>query len=159
MDIKINTGIPDAGRELSKRWLNHILADSYVVYTKTRKFHWMVTGLQFMELHKQFESIYETLDSQIDDLAERVRALDYNPLSTLSEFLEETEIKEYPGSSVSAQEMISELLADLEHLIKDLRKASNAASTDNIDMSTNNMLIGFMESHEKTCWFLRSYLK
>lgn len=44
-----------------------------------------------MELHKHLQSIYESLDDQGDDLAERVRALGFNPLATFKEFLEETE--------------------------------------------------------------------
>ena len=31
------------------------LADEYVLYTKTRNYHWNVTGPQFNDLHKFFE--------------------------------------------------------------------------------------------------------
>ena len=159
MDIQFNIGIPTDAVDISKRWLNHILADTYVMFIKARKFHWQVKGLQFMELHKHLQSIYEALDEQGDTLAERIRALDFIPFATLKEFLDETEIKETPGSDPSAEEMISELLKDFEHLIEDTRKAANAAAEKNADMATNNMLISFLESHEKTCWMLSSYLK
>ena len=52
--------------------LNTLLADEYVLYTKTRNAHWNIQGQNFIELHKFFESQYDALDIIIDDVAERV---------------------------------------------------------------------------------------
>src|SRR5688572_8491095 len=35
--------------------LNVLLSDEYLLYTKTRNYHWNVTGPQFHDLHKFFE--------------------------------------------------------------------------------------------------------
>ena len=151
--------IPEKNRNISYGWLNHLLSDTYVMFIKARKFHWTVTGINFMELHKHFQKIYESLDEQGDTIAERLRALEFQPYATLKEFLDESEIKETPGSILTAPEMISELLKDFEHLIDDTRKAANSSAENNADMATNNMLIGFLEENEKLCWMLRAYLK
>lgn len=37
MDILVNIGIPQDDKAVSKRWLNHILADTYVMFIKARK--------------------------------------------------------------------------------------------------------------------------
>jgi starvation-inducible DNA-binding protein len=55
--------------------LNKILADEYVLYTKTRNAHWNVEGLDFHSKHLFFESQYQELDEIIDTVAERIRSL------------------------------------------------------------------------------------
>ena len=154
----MDTGIPEEQINLSVRWLNHLISDTYVLFVKTRNFHWNVEGMQFMELHKYFQEIYEMLDDQGDTLAERVRALNARPLATMAEWLEESELKETENVNL-VQVMLENLISDLEHIVQDERKAANDVSKDNADMSTNNMLISFMEQHEKVLWMLRSYLK
>ena len=54
----VNIGISDANRKGVNQILNALLADEYVLYTKTRNYHWNVTGMQFNDLHKFFESQY-----------------------------------------------------------------------------------------------------
>lgn len=48
--------------------LSVFLADEMTLYVKTRKFHWNVAGLSFMELHKLFESQYTELEAIIDNI-------------------------------------------------------------------------------------------
>jgi starvation-inducible DNA-binding protein len=48
--IRTNIGLSDAQRDGAARILNGILADEYVLYTKTRNFHWNVTGPEFDDL-------------------------------------------------------------------------------------------------------------
>jgi hypothetical protein len=71
--MAIDIGLTDAQREgvspSSAR-----LADEYVLYTKTRNYHWNVVGPQFNDLHKFFEAQYEELDDVVDEVAERMRA-------------------------------------------------------------------------------------
>jgi len=52
--------------------LTVILSDGMVLYTKTRKFHWNVSGNSFMELHILFENQYKQLEASIDEIAERI---------------------------------------------------------------------------------------
>ena len=52
--------------------LSSVLADAVMLYTKTRKFHWNVSGNSFMELHKLFEKQYKQIEEAIDEVAERI---------------------------------------------------------------------------------------
>ena len=45
-----NIGIPDGNRQSIIGLLNTLLADEYVLYTKTRNFHWNVVGPQYSAL-------------------------------------------------------------------------------------------------------------
>src|SRR6202008_842373 len=93
-----NIGISESERRKIVTILNTLLSDEYVLYTKTRNFHWNVTGLQFNDLHKFFEAQYEELDDIVDEVAERARALGVRAFGTLEEFREHTRLKEASGA-------------------------------------------------------------
>ena len=63
--------------------LNLVLADSYALMALTHLAHWNVEGSDFYALHKSFQEQYENLFEGIDEIAERVRALDAVPLDAL----------------------------------------------------------------------------
>ena len=138
--------------------LNTLLADEYVLYTKTLNYHWNVEGQNFSELHKFFESQYEELSSIIDSVAERARALGGKALGSLSEFLHHARIKEAPKSNQKAQAMIKELLSNHEAISAYLRKDLETCDKVHHDMGTNDFLTGLMEKHEKMAWMLRAFI-
>jgi DNA-binding ferritin-like protein len=49
-----NTGLSNEQREGVVALLNTLLSDEYLLYTKTRNYHWNVVGPQFNDLHKFF---------------------------------------------------------------------------------------------------------
>lgn len=71
--MKQDIGISYSNREAVVDTLNALLSDEFVLYAKTRNYHWNVVGPQFNELHKFFESQYDALAGIVDDVAERAR--------------------------------------------------------------------------------------
>jgi len=138
--------------------LNNVLCDEYVLYTKTRNYHWNVIGPHFHDRHEFFQEQYEILDEIIDEVAERSRNLNGRSLGTLQEFLEHSRIKESPNDYPNDMKMISNLLSDHEQIIKILRKNADECEEQYHDMGTNDFLIGIMEKHEKMAWMLRAHL-
>ena len=60
--MKPNIGISDKKLSAVTELLSVVLANQVTLYTKTRKFHWNVSGDSFMELHKLFENrLYDIL--------------------------------------------------------------------------------------------------
>lgn len=156
--MTIEIGIPDTARRSVADILNHLLADEYVLYTKTRNYHWNVTGPQFSQLHRFFEEQYEKLDDFIDDIAERARSLGGPAAGSLAEFTKLARVKEQPGQSLDADGMIRQLLADHESLVRQLREDAVAATDKHHDIGTGDFLTGLLEDHEKMAWMLRAYL-
>jgi starvation-inducible DNA-binding protein len=144
-----NLGINDKDRAGVGKILNTLLADEYVLYTKTRNYHWNVVGPQFNDLHKFFAQQYEAIDDFVDDVAACARTLGGHSVATLDEFVDMARLKEHPGQYPSADDMLENLLADHETIIRQLRADAEAASTEFHDMGTNDFLIGLMEEHEK----------
>jgi starvation-inducible DNA-binding protein len=77
----------------------------------------------------------------------------------LGEFVKQTRLKEHPGQSPAAREMIANLLADHEALIRALRVDLQTCADRYHDIGTNDFLTGVMEKHEKMAWMLRACLE
>ncbi|MFZ5805587.1 MAG: Dps family protein [Verrucomicrobiota bacterium] len=157
--MKTNIGLTEAGAKGSAAILNHALADAHVLYMKLRQYHWNVTGPNFSELHKLFETQYDQIEEAIDAVAERIRSLGKFPLGTLKEMLQEAKLKESTADNLDASKMIRNLLEDHEHIIRELREGLKACDEQYGDMGTSDFLTGLMEEHEKMAWMLRAYLE
>jgi starvation-inducible DNA-binding protein len=55
--------------------------------------------------------------------------------------------------------MLSNLLADHETLIRQLRADAESCDEKYHDRGTNDFLTGLMERHEKMAWMFRSFLE
>ena len=139
--------------------LSAVLADAMVLYTKTRKFHWNVSGNSFMELHKLFEKQYKTLEEWIDEIAERINKLGVKTPGTMKEFLDTATIKESPGKYPAQVEMLKELLKDHEGVIVHVRKFIDKCDEEFEDKGTADFLTDLLKVHETTAWTLRRYLE
>lgn len=154
---KANLGLAPNSRQKVIDTLSDIISDQYVLYTKTRNYHWNVTGEDFAQYHKLFEDQYSAIDQDIDDVAERIRALGGKTAGTLTEFLKSATLKEHPGKYPAAKVMIANLLADHETVIRSLRKGIDICGNAG-DAGTEDFLTQLMEKHEKTAWMLRATL-
>lgn len=154
-----NTGITEQNRQNVVNILDALLADEYVLYTKTRNYHWNVVGPHFNDYHKAFEEQYDGLSEDIDEIAERIRALGFKASSSLSEFQKNSQLEEHPGEYSDANTMASNLLNDHETIIQTIRKNIPEIGEKYGDVGTEDFLTSLMEKHEKTAWMLRSILE
>ncbi len=135
--------------------LNIVLSNYQLFYQKLRNFHWNVTGESFFVLHNLFEDEYNAAHSTIDEIAERIRIFNHTPYSNYSDYLNVSTIKESPDN-LKTDKMVDVILSDYETLINILNKAANVAA-DESDSATEDMLIGFIFSLEKTHWMISSF--
>ncbi len=157
--MKPNIGITADHLKKITTIISSVLADGMMVYIKTRKFHWNVSGESFMEYHKLFEAQYTEIEEEIDEVAERISKLGGMPIGTAKEFSSLSQIKENPGVIPSSLDMVKELLADHESIIISLRKAVDECADKLGDAGTSDFLTNIMEDHETLAWQLRRYLK
>jgi starvation-inducible DNA-binding protein len=157
--VQPDIGLSDAQRQGVSEILTNVLADEFLLYTKTRNYHWNVVGPQFSELHAFFEDQYQQLNEVVDDTAERIRTFHVPAIGTLSEFLQRSRLKEHPGHYPEAKAMIADLLADHEALIRQLRVDLEACAEEYRDLGAQDFLLDLLERHEKMAWMLRAYLE
>jgi starvation-inducible DNA-binding protein len=136
--------------------LEVLLADLRVHHHNLRNFHWTVSGPQFYELHKKFEQLYDQTNELIDDVAERLLALDYNPVVSSMEILNRASLEEQ-NNRLSAEEMIRKVIDEHLILIKDVKSILKQAEVGE-DTGTEDLLAPLVKDWEKENWMLKAYL-
>ncbi|MFD0975764.1 Dps family protein [Salinimicrobium gaetbulicola] len=135
--------------------LNVLLADFHLYYQKLRNYHWNVIGKNFFDLHEKFEELYDDAKIKVDEIAERILTLRYQPTSNLSEYLELSNLKE-SKSDISDSQMIKNLLEDHGTLLKQMRKVVEVAGKGD-DEGTIDLIGGYIRELEKTSWMLDAW--
>jgi starvation-inducible DNA-binding protein len=156
--MKPEIGISEKNLHKSVIQLSSLLSNEMMLYVKTRKFHWNVSGESFMELHKLYESQYKQIEESIDEIAERIGKLGENTIGTMKEFTEFATIKEHAGTYTNSKDSLGELLSDHQIVIVELRKNIEDSAEKNKDAGTVDFLTGLLEQHETMAWILRRYL-
>ncbi|MCB0640582.1 MAG: DNA starvation/stationary phase protection protein [Phaeodactylibacter sp.] len=155
--VPVSIGIDEKARARVSEILSTLLADEHVLYIKTRNYHWNVQGIHFQPLHAFFEEQYNTLEAQIDEIAERMRSLGFFAPGSMQAYLDRSRLQETDELAGAAQKMLQHLLLDHEAVIQVLR--NNVEETDEIgDTATSDFLTGLMAAHEKMAWMLRAHL-
>lgn len=137
--------------------MNQVLANYSVHYQKLRNFHWNVTGGDFFEIHERFEEQYNEAKVAVDDLAERIRVFNQTPLSTMKEYLDNSQIKE-SVTTLTATEMVREIIKDYRVLLDSLLSLTELAMEKG-DIGTEVLAKNLMQSIEKKYWMMSAFSK
>ena len=133
--------------------LNGLLADYYALYLKTKNFHWHVTGPHFREYHLLFDEQATELIATTDLVAERVRKLGQDTLTSIGAIAAKQRINDHDSTTTDAPKMLKELHADNETLITALKDAKSLADEAG-DNATDGMLDDWTDQAEQRAWFL-----
>ena len=154
-----NIGLSEDKRAGVAEILNHILANESVIYTKTRNFHWNVTGPLFYSLHNLLEEQYDGIAKSNDEIAERARQMGFRAIGSMQEFLELATLEESRDTNLSDTDMVAELVKDHESIIQQMRINIDKLEDELEDVGTADFVTGLMQAHEEMAWMLRSLLK
>ncbi|HVY74208.1 MAG TPA: DNA starvation/stationary phase protection protein [Puia sp.] len=157
--MKTSIGISDANRKTVADQLAKLLADEFVLYTKTLNAHWNIEGPDFHSMHLYLEELYEELEEIVDSVAERIRQLGHYAPATLKDFLELTHLTEKFKGPNNSQNLLKNLLEDHESVIEFIRGNINEFADAHKDAGTSDYITGLMEKHEKIAWMMRAHLK
>lgn len=136
--------------------LNRQIANWNVLFVKLHNFHWYVKGNQFFTLHLKFEELYNEAAQHIDELAERLLAIQGKPPATMKQYLELSSIKEATNTE-NANQMVESLIKDFDTVIAESKDGMEAAQAAG-DEPTSDMLLAIHTSLEKHRWMLVSFL-
>ncbi|WP_340202444.1 Dps family protein [Ascidiimonas sp. W6] len=135
--------------------LNILLADYHMYYQKLRNFHWNILGKNFFDLHDKFEELYDEAKIKIDEIAERILTLRFQPISNYSEYLKLSNLEE-SNATISDSEMVEILLKDHGSILKQMRKIVATAGDAN-DEGTIDLIGAYIRELEKTSWMLDAW--
>ncbi|EXX85923.1 general stress protein [Paenibacillus darwinianus] len=137
--------------------LNRQIANWSVLYVKLHHYHWYVTGQQFFTLHAKFQELYEEAALHIDEIAERLLAVQGKPVARMADYLKLSSVKEASGSE-NAVQMVEAITGDFTTVVGELKKAIPAAQEAG-DETTADMLLAIHTSLEKHIWMLRAFVR
>ena len=138
--------------ELNKAVLK-AFATTFVYYYKAHSFHWNLKDKDFPQYHSFFGDIYDEVYGSVDAFAEKIRTLQIDVPSKLTELVALSAIAE--PSAISKDAMVTELYDDGEVLLTTLKEAYNLCDIYS-KFGFENFMAERIDAHEKHCWMLRS---
>ncbi|GAB3502458.1 ferritin-like domain-containing protein [Spirosoma knui] len=157
--MNTSIGISPENREVVAYELAKLLADEFVLYTKTLNAHWNLEGMDFHSVHVYFEELYNQSAELVDGIAERIRQLGHYAPATLKNFLQLTHLTEQDAGVNDSRSLMTQLLRDHESIIEFIRGTIREFQDAHHDAGTSDYVTGVMETHEKIAWMLRAHLK
>lgn len=134
--------------------LNAFLCDLNVFYRKLQNYHWNIKGKDFFVIHGKLEEYYNEINEQIDEIAEHILSVDGQPLGTLNDYIQNTNIEEAKNEKVTSDVVFKELKTGFATLLSDVIKIKEQAD-QNSEYKTSAMMDGFIENYTKTLWMLK----
>ena len=149
--------LPVNVREPVIELLNARLADAIDLGAQSKHAHWNVKGPNFIALHELFDKVAESVEEQIDTLAERVTALGGRALGTIAAVARNSTLKPYPEDISEGQMHVDALSAALAAYGARIRAAIDAADRLG-DADTADLFTGISRETDKYLWFLEAHL-
>ena len=133
--------------------LNQVLADSFVLYIKTKNFHWHVSGPHFRDYHLLLDEQATQILLSTDLIAERVRKIGGSTIRSVGHIAKLSGIKDNNADHVAAGDMLAELRKDNLTLVEALKKAKEVADGSG-DNASSGVIDTWTDEAEQRAWFL-----
>lgn len=163
--IKCKSEIMETGIKITKQnkeavatFLNLLLANEYILYTKTRTAHWNVEGSNYFELHVFLENNYNELDAMIDEIAEQIRLLGRFALSSIKDFVSASQISDDNNDFNNPGQIFESLINNHESIIHIIQQEIYPISNKFKDIVLTDFLTKLMTQHENMARMLKSFL-
>ncbi|MGV3630439.1 MAG: Dps family protein [Bacteroidota bacterium] len=136
--------------------LNALLAGYQVHYQNLRSLHWNIKGENFFELHLKYEELYTRAQTIIDDLAERILSLGFQPLSTFTAYLKNSSLPE--NTLITNGKEGVRYLFNAQNILLGLEKEILSLASGANDEGTSALMSDLIREKEKTNWMFKAWL-
>lgn len=133
--------------------LTGVLADTFVLYMKTKNFHWHMSGPHFRDYHLLLDEHGDQIFAMTDDLAERARKIGGTTLRSIGEVTRLQRLADNDADYVTPTDMIAELAEDNRQLLGFLRAAHGVCEEHN-DVASTSLIENWIDETERRAWFL-----
>jgi starvation-inducible DNA-binding protein len=133
--------------------LRQLLADVFVLFVKTKNFHWHMSGPHFRDYHLLLDEQAEQLFAMTDYVAERARKIGATTLRSIGEIARTQRLRDNDNEVIQPAEMLAELADDNVRLTAFLRAAHQTCDQFN-DVATASLIENWIDQAERRSWFL-----
>ncbi|MGG5809256.1 DNA starvation/stationary phase protection protein Dps [Falsiroseomonas sp. CW058] len=147
--------LADNAKKASIEVLQGVLTDSIDLYNSTRQAHWNVKGPQFHSLHTLFETFYTQMETDIDEIAERLVQLGGTAMGTSQSVAGGTRLAPYPAGIRQGSEHLHALLERYCAAARTVREGIDATDEAG-DADTADLLTGVSRNLDKAVWMMEA---
>jgi starvation-inducible DNA-binding protein len=133
--------------------LNALLADVFVLYLKTKNFHWHMSGPHFRDYHLLLDDHADQIFAMTDDVAERVRKIGGTTIRSIGQICRIQRLADNDADFVTPADMLSELHEDEKRLVQILR-AIHTLCDEAEDLATASLVENWIDQSQRRSWFL-----
>jgi starvation-inducible DNA-binding protein len=145
-------------RMLSCQQLNHVLADTQILYALYKKHHWLMRGPTFYQLHLLLDKHASAQLTLVDEMAERIQTLGGVAVGDPRHVAELTCLPRPPDGAEEVPAMLSRLLEAHETILTHCHQDA-AKVIEQGDDGTNDLLVSdVIRTGELQSWFLAEHL-
>ncbi len=119
--------------------------------------HWNVVGPAFIGVHQMIDPQVDAVRLMVDATAERIAIMGGMPVGTPGYVASHRSWEDYSILRATTMEHLGALDVVYSGVVKDHRAA--AEELDDLDLVTQDMLIGQLEQLELFQWFVRAHLE
>ena len=119
--------------------------------------HWNVVGPSFIGVHQMLDPQVDAVRLMVDAVAERIATMGGMPVGTPGYVASHRSWEDYSILRASTMEHLGALDVVYSGIVKDHRAAIK--ELDDLDLVTQDMLIGQLEQLEEFQWFVRAHLE
>jgi starvation-inducible DNA-binding protein len=151
-------GLSYEARMDSAQRLNHVLADTQILYSLYKKHHWLMRGPTFYQLHLLLDKHAGEQLELVDTIAERIQTLGGVAVGDPRHVSEITCVPRPPDGAEEVPAMLSRLLEAHETILAHAHDGARRADKSGDD-GTNDLLISdVVRTGELQAWFLAEHL-
>ena len=138
--------------------LNEFLCDLEIMNVKLQNYHWNVTGKGFFLTHEKLEEYYDEIRIEIDEIAEHILALGYQPLGTMQDFMKNSQIQEAKNEKIKTIPIVKNVIEDFEKLKQKALTLKEDAEKQT-DYATSALMDNYLANYSKKLWMLNETIK
>lgn len=133
--------------------LTTLLADCFVLYLKTKNFHWHISGPHFRDYHLLLDEQADQIFAMTDPIAERARKIGGTTLRSIGQIAQQQRLLDNDADFVPPGTMLAELRDDNRQLTSILREV-HALCEEHGDVATASLVEVWIDETERRTWFL-----
>ena len=138
--------------------LNEFLCDLEVMNVKLQNYHWNVNGKGFFITHEKLEEYYDEIRFEIDEIAEHILALGYQPIGTMQDFMKNSQIQEAKNEKIKTIPIVKNVIQDFE-ILKQKAVSIKQGAEKNADYATSALMDSYLAKYSKKLWMLNETIK
>ncbi|GAA2991468.1 starvation-inducible DNA-binding protein [Microbacterium terrae] len=140
----------------SAQFLTPVVLGLQALAVNGKQAHWNVRGANFIAIHELLDGIVARAQAGADQAAERIVALGLPIDARLATVTAKVAATEVPAGFTQWDDIVRAIIADMDAVIADVSTAIDGL--DEIDLTSQDIVIGIRESLEKDRWFLFAHI-